>query len=149
MEIYHGEGSIERSHLQKTHWAGKSLPQKEDWTPALKPRRANDDSHRGRTSGQSQTPCSGSRGPSRGVIRPIDLLRPLTRDINFLVGEEDEEDPEYSPKSEPNLRIRTMINQGTAARLQYFWKMFLDQDMLALRERWQNKAGKGPKLREG
>ena len=27
--------------------------------------------------------------------------------------------------------------------------MFLDQYLLALRERWQNKAGKGPKLKEG
>ena len=83
------------------------------------------------------------------VIRPIDLLRPLTRDINFLAGDDDEEDPEYRPKGEPNLRILTRINQRTAARLQYFWKMFLDQYLLALRDRWQNKAGKGPKLREG
>ena len=83
------------------------------------------------------------------VIRPIDLLRPLSRDINFLAGDEDEDDPEFRPKGEPNLRILTRINQRTAARLQHFWKMFLDQYLLALRERWQNKAGKGPKLREG
>ena len=60
------------------------------------------------------------------VIRPIDLLRPLSRDINFLAEDEDKDDPEYRPKGEPNLRILTRINQWTGARLQYFWKMFLD-----------------------
>ena len=83
------------------------------------------------------------------IILPIDLLRPLSRDINFLAGDEDEDDPEYRPKGETNLRILTRINLRTAARLQYFWKMFLEQYLLDLRERWQNKAGKGPKLREG